>query len=44
MNEPFTAMQEAIYQLHELYKSCLEAGFTEPQAMAIVLKAIEVTS
>lgn len=33
---PLTALAEGAAQLHELYRSYVEAGFTETQAMQLV--------
>ena len=34
--DPITGLTEAAVQLHELYESFVEAGFTGPQAMQMV--------
>jgi hypothetical protein len=37
VNDPTTALGEAMITLHELYLSAKKAGFTETQAMQIVI-------
>ena len=42
MTDPITPLTAGAAQLHELYTSYVQAGFTEPQAMQIlctILKA-----
>ncbi len=34
-DEPFTALLEAAFQLHEMYDAYCRAGFTEAQAMQL---------
>ncbi len=38
--DPISKLAGAAVALHELYKSLIEAGFTEPQAMDIVKAAL----
>lgn len=38
--DPITALAEGAAQLHELYTAHVNAGFTEAQAMQIVLAII----
>lgn len=35
-DSPMTALAAGAAQLHELFRSYVEAGFTEPQAMQII--------
>jgi hypothetical protein len=37
MSDPTTALGEAMITLHEMYLSAKEAGFTEAQAMQLVI-------
>ena len=36
-NEPLTPMQESTAQVHELFTSLMEGGFTEDQALRMVV-------
>ncbi len=38
--DPFTAMQEGAHQTHELFVAYIDAGFTEAQAMHIVVSLL----
>lgn len=38
--DPFTAMQECAHQTHELFVAYIDAGFTEAQAMHIVVSLL----
>ena len=40
-DEPFTALLEAAFQLHEMFAAYIRAGFTEDQAMDLT-KAVLV--
>jgi hypothetical protein len=35
-DEPFSALLEAAFQLHELHQAYVQAGFTEDQALELV--------
>lgn len=38
--DPFTATQEGAHQTHELFVAYIDAGFTEAQAMHIVVSLL----
>lgn len=40
MDEPFTELQAAAMQVHELFRAYIAAGFTEPQALQIVIALV----
>jgi hypothetical protein len=41
--DPLTELAKAAAQLHELFRAYVEAGFTEEQALRIVLQALANT-
>lgn len=41
---PITALAAAAAQLHELYKSYVAAGFTEEQALRLVIAALQTAA
>lgn len=42
--DPVTALAAAATQLHELYESYVAAGFTEEQALRLVVAALQVVA
>lgn len=42
--DPFTAMQESAHQTHELFVAYLDAGFTEVQAMHIIVSLLTASA
>ena len=43
-DNPFTALMESAIQLHEWYRSMRDAGFTESEAVAIIVGVMRPAS
>jgi hypothetical protein len=41
--DPFTQLQQACHQFHELFRAYLEAGFSPEQSFALVVVVLQET-